>query len=207
VGPPRPYCGLRGYEDTALCHRRVQHAEPAEAHRTHRAAVYWAFASSAAHRLRSQLGESRSSRHRSSPSSSEAAFRPSRRNDLRGRVGGHRGRLASGNGALGMRPWRSSKQFSCCSVSPRRRKPLATRRAGPATSARIYVYVQAETPARSWFPILCDGTMVAKLKRGRFFAINVAPGRHLLGAKESLPVFVTAESGEDSFVRVEWAQW
>lgn len=75
----------------------------------------------------------------------------------------------------------------------------------PQARARIYVYVQTETPARSWFPIFCDGTVVAKLRRGRFFAIDVAPGRHMLGAKESVPVFVDAESGKDYFARVEWS--
>ena len=30
--------------------------------------------------------------------------------------------------------------------------------------ARIYVYAQQETPARTWRPISCDGTVVAKLK-------------------------------------------
>jgi hypothetical protein len=70
--------------------------------------------------------------------------------------------------------------------------------------ARIYVYVQLETPARSWFPILCDGTVVAKLKRGRFFVVNVAPGRHMLSDKEGVPVFVDVRSGEKSFIYLEW---
>jgi hypothetical protein len=70
--------------------------------------------------------------------------------------------------------------------------------------ARIYVYVQLETPARSWFPISCDGTVVAKLKRGRFFAVNVAPGRHMLGDEKGVPVFVDARAGEESFVRLGW---
>ena len=77
--------------------------------------------------------------------------------------------------------------------------------AEPSPRARIYVYVQSETPARSWFPIFCDSSAVAKLKRGRFFAIDVRPGRHMVGAKESVPVFVDAESGKEYFVRVEWS--
>ena len=70
--------------------------------------------------------------------------------------------------------------------------------------ARIYVYAQSETPARSWIPISCDGTVVAKLKRGRFFAVNVAPGQHMLSDERGIPVFVDARSGEESFVRLEW---
>ena len=70
--------------------------------------------------------------------------------------------------------------------------------------ARIYVYAQLETPAGSWIPISCDGTVVAKLRRGRFFAINAAPGRHMLSDEKGVPVFVDARSGEESFVRLEW---
>lgn len=70
--------------------------------------------------------------------------------------------------------------------------------------ARIYVYAQRETPARSWLPISCDSTIVAKLKRGSFFAVNVAPGRHVLSDEKGIPVFVDARSGEESFVRLDW---
>jgi len=70
--------------------------------------------------------------------------------------------------------------------------------------ARIYVYVQQETPARSWFPVSCDGVVVAELKRGRFFAINVVPGRHMLNEEKGVPAFVDARPGRDSFVRLNW---
>jgi len=71
--------------------------------------------------------------------------------------------------------------------------------------ARIYVYVvPMETHARSWFPITCDGTVVARVKRGRFFAINVAPGRHLLSDEKGVPVSVDARSGEDLYVTLGW---
>jgi hypothetical protein len=70
--------------------------------------------------------------------------------------------------------------------------------------ARIYVYAQLETPAGSWIPISCDGTVVAKLRRGRFFAVNLAPGRHTLSDEKGIPVFVDARSGEESFVRLDW---
>lgn len=68
----------------------------------------------------------------------------------------------------------------------------------------IYVYAQLETPARSWFPIWCDGTIVAKLKRGRFFVVNVAPGRHMLSDGKGVPVWVDAHSGKESFARLDW---
>jgi hypothetical protein len=68
-------------------------------------------------------------------------------------------------------------------------------------TARIYVYVQREMPVRSWLPISCDRAVVAKVKRGRFLAINVAPGRHMLRAEKSVPVFVDVRSGEEAFVR------
>jgi hypothetical protein len=72
------------------------------------------------------------------------------------------------------------------------------------SSARIYVYVQSEAAASSWFPISCDGTVVAKIKRGRLFAVNVAPGRHILSDEKGVPVVVDARKGEESFVHIDW---
>ncbi len=80
--------------------------------------------------------------------------------------------------------------------------PLLSARAGDL--ARIYVYVQSETPARSWFSVSCDGAVAAKITRGRFFAIDVAPGRHMLSDEKGIPVSVDARSGQESFVRLEW---
>lgn len=78
----------------------------------------------------------------------------------------------------------------------------------PATRAQtltqVYVYVQQETPARSWFPVWCDRVLVAKIKRGRFFVINVAPGRHMVSEEKGVPVFVEARPGKRVFVRLEW---
>lgn len=70
--------------------------------------------------------------------------------------------------------------------------------------ARIYVYVQRETPVRSWFPVSCDGIVVAEIKRGRLFAINVGPGRHMLSEEKGVPAFVDASAGRDSFIRLNW---
>ena len=71
-------------------------------------------------------------------------------------------------------------------------------------SGRIYVYAQRETAARSWLPITCGGVVVAQLKRGMLFAINVPPGRHTLSVEAGLPAFVDVHSGEDVFVRLDW---
>lgn len=70
------------------------------------------------------------------------------------------------------------------------------------TRARIYVYEQRETPARSSQLILCDGAPAAKIKRGTFFALNVAPGRHALNIETGVPLFVDVRSGNESFVRL-----
>jgi hypothetical protein len=80
--------------------------------------------------------------------------------------------------------------------------PLTSAR--PEGLARIYVYVQRETPARSWLPISCDGSVVAKVKQGKFFAINVAPGRHMVSPERGIPVFIDVRSGSEAFVTVGW---
>jgi hypothetical protein len=68
--------------------------------------------------------------------------------------------------------------------------------------AQIFVYAQRETSVRSWQPIWCDGTLVARIKRGGFFVINVAPGRHVLQQSKGVPAFVEAGSGDEKFVRL-----
>ena len=81
--------------------------------------------------------------------------------------------------------------------------PLPSGRA--EDSARIYVYAKFGTAARSWLPISCDGPVVAKLKHGKFLAVDVAPGQHVLGiASGGVPVVVDVRPGEESFVRLGW---
>jgi hypothetical protein len=75
---------------------------------------------------------------------------------------------------------------------------------GAETPTQVYVYVQEETPARSWFPVWFDGVLVAKIKRGRFFVINAAPGRHMLSEERGVPVFIEARPGKKIFIRLEW---
>jgi hypothetical protein len=70
--------------------------------------------------------------------------------------------------------------------------------------ARIYVYAQRDTAARSWLPISCGSAVVADLKQGTFFAINLTSGQYELFVKDGVPVSVDVHSGEESFVRLDW---
>jgi hypothetical protein len=76
--------------------------------------------------------------------------------------------------------------------------------AGAQPTAQIYVYVQHESPVHSWFPVWCDGVLVAKIKPGRFFVINVAPGQHEISEEKGVPTFVKVRPGNKAFVRLEW---
>jgi hypothetical protein len=73
----------------------------------------------------------------------------------------------------------------------------------PQELARIYMYAQRETPIRSSLLIMCDGRPVAKIKRGTFFAINIAAGRHVLSTRKGVPLFVDVPSDNESFVRID----
>jgi hypothetical protein len=75
--------------------------------------------------------------------------------------------------------------------------------ARPQELGRIFVYAQWEAPVRSWNPIFCDGVVVAKIKRGTFFALNVTPGRHLLARKNGAPTIVNMKAGTEMFVRLD----
>lgn len=67
---------------------------------------------------------------------------------------------------------------------------------------QIYVYSKWESPERKWVNIACDDEIVAKVKAGRFFVMNLPPGRHAVSAGDGIPVFVEARSGEKSFLRM-----
>jgi hypothetical protein len=79
--------------------------------------------------------------------------------------------------------------------------PFSTPAADPG---RIYVYAQRETAARSWLRITCSGIVVAELKQGMLFAINVPRGRHTLAVETGVPTIIDVRSGEDAFVRLDW---
>jgi len=70
--------------------------------------------------------------------------------------------------------------------------------------ARIYVYAQFDSAASSWLAVSCDNAVVAKVKRGRFFAVDVAPGRHVLSIWKAVPVVVEVRAGQEDFVRLDW---
>jgi hypothetical protein len=70
--------------------------------------------------------------------------------------------------------------------------------------ARIYVYAQRGTAARAWRQISCNGEVVAELKQGSFFAINVVPGRYIVSVDEGVPISVDVRAGEQVFVRLDW---
>ena len=70
--------------------------------------------------------------------------------------------------------------------------------------ARIYVYARRDTPARSWLPISCGGVVVAELKQGTFFAIDLASGRHALFLEKGVPLSIDVHPGEEFFVRLDW---
>lgn len=67
---------------------------------------------------------------------------------------------------------------------------------------QVYVYAMWESPVRRWVDIACDDEIVAKLKAGRFFVMNLPPGRHAVSERDGLPVFIEVRSGEKSFLRV-----
>jgi hypothetical protein len=69
---------------------------------------------------------------------------------------------------------------------------------------RIYVYAQRLTAASSWQRVSCGDAVVAELKQGTFFAINVPPGRYTLSPEKGVPASVDVRSGEESFVRLDW---
>jgi hypothetical protein len=71
-------------------------------------------------------------------------------------------------------------------------------------STRIYVYAQRDTAARSWMAISCGSAVVAELKQGTFFAIDVAPGAYTLFVDKGIPLSIDAHPGDESFVRLDW---
>ncbi|MDQ6676942.1 MAG: hypothetical protein M3Z09_06575 [Acidobacteriota bacterium] len=72
-------------------------------------------------------------------------------------------------------------------------------------SAKVYVYARRGSAARSWLSITCDDVLVAELKQGAFFAINVAPGSYTFSVEKGVPLSVDAQLREDSFIRLGWS--
>ena len=60
-------------------------------------------------------------------------------------------------------------------------------------SVRIFVYADWDSAQKSYVPVYLDGVLIAEIKRGKFFAINVSPRQHILIAGEGVPEPVTAK--------------
>lgn len=72
-------------------------------------------------------------------------------------------------------------------------------------SARIYVYARRDTAARHWLPVSCGGAVVAGIKQGTFFVLNVKLGRYVLSLEAGVPIVIDAGSTEATFVRLDWS--
>ncbi len=72
----------------------------------------------------------------------------------------------------------------------------------PEPSARIYLYAERPTAARSWLAVSCDGAVAAELKQGMIFAIDVSPGRHALSTEAGVPAPVDVRGARGSPYRV-----
>ena len=77
-------------------------------------------------------------------------------------------------------------------------------RAWAAGEGRVYIYAQRLTAARSWLPIWAGNTVAAELKQGKFFAINLAPGRYTFHPDRGVPVTVDVHRDEDLYLRLDW---
>lgn len=64
------------------------------------------------------------------------------------------------------------------------------------STARFYIYAQRDTPARSWQEISSGPNLIAELKQGRFFAVDVSAGRYTFSTKTGAPVSVEIKDGE-----------
>ena len=73
-----------------------------------------------------------------------------------------------------------------------------------AGSGRIFIYAQRSTAAHSWLTITCDDTVLAKIRRGFFFAFDVPPGRHTLSVEHGVPAIIDVRSNVESYVRLDW---
>lgn len=72
----------------------------------------------------------------------------------------------------------------------------------PEPLGQIYVYANWELPEHKWIDIARDDETVARVKAGRFFVMNVTPGRHAISARNGIPLFIEVASGEKSFLRL-----
>jgi hypothetical protein len=71
-------------------------------------------------------------------------------------------------------------------------------------AARIYVYAQRPTAARSWLSFSCNGSRVAQLKQGTFFAMRLDPGRYTFTIVGGVPLSIDVAPKDEAFVRLDW---
>lgn len=77
---------------------------------------------------------------------------------------------------------------------------------GGEIPARIFVYAQRQTPMRSALDVTCNGSAVARMRKGSFFALTLPKGRHTIGIESGVPVTVEVRTGDETFVRINWNQ-
>jgi hypothetical protein len=68
---------------------------------------------------------------------------------------------------------------------------------------RVFVYAQFSAPGHGLHEVQCDGTPLARIKRGTFFAVNLPSGRHIFTAENTAPAVIEVRPGTDSFLRFE----
>jgi hypothetical protein len=76
--------------------------------------------------------------------------------------------------------------------------------AAAESATRIYVFADWDSPQHAWIPIYCDGALIAKVKAGKFLAIEVPPGQHTLLAGDGIPVSLDTSPRKDVFVAVQY---
>ncbi|HLV89146.1 MAG TPA: hypothetical protein VKV39_19340 [Candidatus Sulfotelmatobacter sp.] len=90
---------------------------------------------------------------------------------------------------------------ACCiaawSQSDRKLEPT-----GQFETGQIYVYANWEFPEHKWVDVACDDGIVAKIKAGRYFVLNLSPGRHAVSERDGIPAFVEVRSGEKAYLRL-----
>jgi len=72
----------------------------------------------------------------------------------------------------------------------------------PDPLEQVYVYADWDLPEHRWLDVACDEEIVAKVKAGRFFVMNLPSGRHTIAVRDGIPIFIEVRSAERSFLRL-----
>jgi hypothetical protein len=81
---------------------------------------------------------------------------------------------------------------------------VALAAAGEDEGARIYIYARRGSPATKWIAISSNGGPVAEVREGRYFRIDVPPGRYTLAPADGTPLVIEAVARTKSYVRLDW---